>query len=262
MTRTADLSVGIAAALGPDAAAEIAPAVERAGFHALWVNDTPGADALAVLAAAAAVTDRLVLATGVIAVDRRDAPSVLADVRRLGLPEERLVLGIGAGAGGPGSLDRVHEAAGILGSESSAGVVVGALGPRMRRLAAESSDGPLLSWLTPQAAAGQAEESRAVSPGTRVVLYARAAVEPAATAALAEEAARYAAIPSYAANFARLGVDVSDTVLPQPSDDGIAAGVRRYRGAVDELVLRAITPDTRLDSYLRFVDCAARELDV
>jgi len=253
MTRTADLSIGIAAALGPDTAAAIAPAVERAGFHALWVNDTPGADALAVLAAAAAVTERLVLATGVLAVDRRDAPSVLADVQRLSLPEERLVLGIGAGAGGPGSLDRVRAAAGILASESAARVMIGALGPRMRRLAAESSDGPLLSWLTPRAAAEQAGEARAVSPDTRVVLYARAAVDPAAHAALAEEAARYAAIPSYAANLARLGVDASDTVLPQPGDDGIAAGTLRYSASVDELVLRAVTPEPAVESYLRFV---------
>nr|BFF12158.1 hypothetical protein GCM10025699_34610 [Microbacterium flavescens] len=48
---TGALSIGVAAAVGADVAARLAPAVEAAGFHALWVNDTPGNDALAVLAA-------------------------------------------------------------------------------------------------------------------------------------------------------------------------------------------------------------------
>ena len=39
---TAVLSLGIAAAAGPDLAERVAPAAEAAGFHALWVNDTPG----------------------------------------------------------------------------------------------------------------------------------------------------------------------------------------------------------------------------
>src|SRR5690348_16717227 len=97
---SAVVSIGIAAAAGADVAVRLAPAVERAGFHALWVNDTPGADALEVLAAAAAVTDRLVLATGVLPMDRRTPASIVEQIGALGLPEERLVLGIGSGSGG------------------------------------------------------------------------------------------------------------------------------------------------------------------
>ena len=79
------LSIGIAAAAGPEVAEQLAPAAERAGLHALWVNDTPGNDALEVLAAAAQATERLVLATGVIPVDRRGADEIRARVAELGL---------------------------------------------------------------------------------------------------------------------------------------------------------------------------------
>ena len=80
----ASVSIGVAGALGPAAIASIAVAVEAAGFHALWVNDTPGADSLAAIGAAAAATDRLVLATGVVPVDRRPAAEILAAARDLG----------------------------------------------------------------------------------------------------------------------------------------------------------------------------------
>ena len=92
---TAALSLGIAAAAGPALAERVAPAAEAAGFHALWVNDTPGHDALTVLAAAAGATERLVLATGVLPVDRR-TPDDIA-VAAAGLPAGRLMLGIGSG---------------------------------------------------------------------------------------------------------------------------------------------------------------------
>src|SRR4051794_34052940 len=94
MTERGAISLGIAASVGPGLAAQLAPIVQDAGFSALWVNDTPGADALAVLEAAAAATDRLTLATGVLAVDRRDADEIIRAVRSRGLPQERLVLGI------------------------------------------------------------------------------------------------------------------------------------------------------------------------
>ena len=79
MTNAARLSIGVAGSLGPERIARIAGAVEAAGFHALWVNDTPTGDALAAIAAAAEATDRLVLATGVLPVDRRPAAQIAAE---------------------------------------------------------------------------------------------------------------------------------------------------------------------------------------
>lgn len=254
---TARLSVGIAAAVGPEVAARLAPVVERAGLHALWVNDTPGHDALDVLAAAARVTDRLVLATGVLPVDRRLPADIVDRVAALGLPTDRLVLGIGSGAAAAGALDRVRDALKALRaapSLSSARVVVGALGPRMRRLGAEASDGLLLSWLTPAVARQQAEETHAVAPRALAALYVRAAADPAASARLDDEARAYAGFPAYAANFARLGIEAGDTVIrPESLADGIAA----YRATADEIVLRAIVAEDSAAAYARFVDAVA-----
>lgn len=255
---SAVVSIGIAAAAGADVAARIAPAAERAGLHALWVNDTPGADALEVLAAAAAASDRLVLATGVLPVDRRTPASILERVGRLSLPVERLVLGIGSGSGGAaGALGRVADAAAALRAETEARVVVGALGPRMRRLGAEASEGVLLSWLTPDAARAQTREAHETAAGAHVALYVRAAADAAAVGRLDVEADRYAGYPSYAANFTRLGIRARDTVL---RPEGFSDGLDAYRSAADEVVLRAIVPGDDAADYLAFVEAVAAAL--
>ncbi|GAA3202524.1 LLM class flavin-dependent oxidoreductase [Microbacterium terregens] len=258
MSERGAVSLGIAASVGPELAGLLAPAVEAAGFHALWVNDTPGADAFPVLDAAARATSRLVLATGVLPVDRRPAATILGEVQAGQLPQERLVLGVGSGQTTVGALDRVGAAVSELRDALSARIVVGALGPKMRRLAVEKSDGVLLSWLTPAIARAQAEEARAVAPRTHVALYVRTALDSDAHARLQVETARYAAVPAYAANFARQGVDPDRTVwdaATEPGPDRLAD----YRTGVDEVILRAITAEDTLDAYLRFVE-QAREL--
>lgn len=252
---TASVSIGVAGALGPADIARIAVAVEAAGFHGLWINDTPGADSLAAVAAAVAATDRLALATGVVPVDRRAPAEILAAIRDL--PADRIVIGIGSGGTRTGAVALVHDAIGRLRGGTTARILVGALGPRMRRLAADEADGPLLSWLTPSIAAAQASEAREARAQTHVALYVRAAVEPAATDRLDRETAQYASYPSYAANFARLGIDATTTTLRPDSFD---AGLEAYRAAVDEVVLRAITPGGTADEVIAFVEAAAARI--
>jgi hypothetical protein len=255
--RPGRISIGVAGGLGGPAITEIARVVEAEGFHALWVNDTPDGDALAGLAAAAAVTGRIGLATGVLPVDRRPADGILAEVERLGLPQDRLVLGIGSGQLRHGALERVGAAARTLRERTAARVVVGALGPRMRRLAASDADGALLSWLTPDAAARQATEAHALAPGARVALYARASVDAGGAARRDREAERYGAYPAYAANLARLGIVPRDTVLPLPGDADLVPGAAAYAGAVDELVLRAVPAADDATAHVAFVRAAA-----
>lgn len=252
------VSIGVAATLGPELVARLAPEVERAGFHALWVNDTPGADALAALRAAAAVTDRLVLATGVLPVDRRGVDDILSAAD--GIPEDRLVLGIGSGSARAGALALVRDTARALRERTAARMVVGALGPRMRRLAAADADGALLSWLPPEVAAAQADRIHAENLDAWVALYVRTSADDGGRARRDAEAARYATYPAYAANFARLSVDPAETVLPLPGDDGIRPGLARYREAVDEVVLRAKTASDAFDDLVAFVDSAAAAL--
>lgn len=246
---TAVLSVGVAAAVGAGLAERLAPQVEAAGLHALWVNDVPGHDALEVLAAAARTTERLVLATGVLPVDRRAPGEILARVDALGLPPDRLILGIGSGAGASGALARVTDAAAALRAATTARVVVGALGPKMRRAGAEASDGLLLSWLTPEVATAQAAQARAIAPA-HIALYVRAALDPAAAGRLADETRRYAGYPAYEANFARLRIAPEDTTI---GPDAAAERIASYRGAVDEVVLRAITAADTPADFERFV---------
>jgi len=255
MTERAVVSIGVGAAIGPELVGRLAPVIEEAGFHALWVNDIPGADSLTVLAAAARSTTRLTLAAGVIPVDRRSADRIAADVDEQGLPQERLVLGIGSGGATVGALQLVGDSAAALRGRLSARIVVGAVGPRMRRLGVDRSDGVLLSWLRPDVAAEQAAQARAAASDPHVALYVRTALDPSARERMSAEMQRYAAVPSYSANFARQGAVAAETVLDANAHP-VAERLASYRTAVDEVVLRAITPTDSLDDYLRFVDAA------
>jgi alkanesulfonate monooxygenase SsuD/methylene tetrahydromethanopterin reductase-like flavin-dependent oxidoreductase (luciferase family) len=250
------LSLGVAGSLGADLIGALAPAVEAAGFGALWVNDTPDGDALAALAAAGRATTRLRLAAGVIPLDRRPAASLVHDLADSDIDPERLILGIGSGAARAGALDRVAAGIDVLRGATAARLYVGALGPRMRRLAAERADGVLLNWVTTQEAMRQRARLRELSTSVGVAVYVRTALDPTAAPRLRAETARYAGYPNYAAHFARMDVAAADTTL----DGAVAAGrsIPTYRAAVDEVVLRAITPGDRLEDYLAFVEGVPR----
>ncbi|WP_110589974.1 LLM class flavin-dependent oxidoreductase [Microbacterium suaedae] len=248
------VSLGIAGGLGPEKAAALAPRLEEAGFHSLWINETPGVNALEVAAAAARETEALRIATGVIPVDRRPASELLDDLARLDLPEDRLTLGIGAGQRRRGALAMMERTLEDLREGTAASLAVGALGPKMRALAAAQSDAVVLNWLTPDAAAQQRREYEGSE--TDVVLYVRTNVDGSARERLEEEADRYAGFPSYRANFERLGFSARDTVLPAAGEVEIAPRLDEYAAAVDEVVLRAITPGDHLDEFLRFLPLA------
>lgn len=244
----ADLSIGLTGTTDADLIRALAPRIERLGFSALWLNDVPGGDSLAGLRVAAAATERLRLATGVIPIDRRPAETL--DLA--GLPAERTTIGIGSG-GARHPLALVADGIAALRRATDAAIVVGALGPRMRLLAAEQADGVLFNWLTPDAAAQAMTELHDAAAGrpVRGVLYVRTIADAEARAALQREADRYAAVPSYASNFARLGVQPIDTTI-SGADDLAPFDV------VDEVVLRAVTAAGSLAELERFVEETAR----
>lgn len=246
------VSLGLPGATDRDILAALAPRVEAAGFRALWLNDTPGGDSLEGLAVAAGATSTLRLGTGVIAIDRRSVDEIVAGLS--GLPSERVTLGIGSG-GAPHPVALVGDAVTSLRKRSDVAIVVGALGPRMRRLAAERADGVLLNWLTLAAAAAAREDLRRDSGGSgRAVLYARTIVDAAASPALVDEALKYGRIPSYAANLERIGARAIDTTIDGSDSAALAAAIDGFTAEVDELVLRAIVADPTVEGYERFID--------
>jgi alkanesulfonate monooxygenase SsuD/methylene tetrahydromethanopterin reductase-like flavin-dependent oxidoreductase (luciferase family) len=246
------VSIGIAGATPLEVVRAIAPRVEALGFHGLWINDTPTGDSLAGLAVAAEVTTTLALGTGVIPVDRVTASAILERAERL--PADRLTIGIGSGqARHPLAL--VERAVLDLRAATAASVMVGALGPRMRELAARVADGPLLNWLTPAATADAMGELRRDSVGrpVRGVIYVRTAVDDDALPALESEAARYAGYPQYAANLERIGA----TAMQATIHGDVRAGIASFAAVADEVVLRVITRDSSLEALEHFVDAAA-----
>jgi alkanesulfonate monooxygenase SsuD/methylene tetrahydromethanopterin reductase-like flavin-dependent oxidoreductase (luciferase family) len=248
----------VAAALPVATISEVARAAEAAGYRTFWVNDTPGADGLERLAAAAAVTSRIGLGVGVIPLDRRPAETIVARLRELPLPLERLILGIGSG-GAAGGLARVRAGLAVL-REARVPVLVGALGPRMCRLSGEAADGPLLNWVTVdyarQSIAWATEAARAAGrPAPRCLAYVRVAL-PEGAARLESEAARYTAIPHYGAHFVRMGVPAATTgVAGEPAV--IQATLAGFEPVVEEAVARALTPTDSLDEILALLRAAA-----
>lgn len=259
--KTSKLGFGVVGALDLHTVKAIAVRAEALGFDSLWVNDTPGGDSLARLEAAAAVTSTLWLATGVISVDRKPARQVVEEVMARGLPLDRLTIGIGSSSP-PSPLQRMAENLAIIREGLGVPVMVGSLGPKMRKLGAEQSNGLLFNWLTPEFALDTTDEmqAQAEAAGNRRVesaTYVRTALGNDARPKLEEEAARYSAIPSYAANFKRLGITALETAVYAESEDAIVTGISAFDGTVDEVVVRAITPTDDLDHYLRLLDVIA-----
>ncbi|HET7056042.1 MAG TPA: LLM class flavin-dependent oxidoreductase, partial [Thermomicrobiales bacterium] len=144
---------GVSALVSPDLIAPLAQAAEADGYQTFWVNDVPGGNGLEQLAQAQAVTSGIRLGVGVLPVDRWSAEQIAAEVHRLRLDPERLLLGIGAGAMHKGSLDAIGNLASELIRLVPTRVLIGALGPKMCRLAGSAAHGVILNWLTPDAAA-------------------------------------------------------------------------------------------------------------
>jgi alkanesulfonate monooxygenase SsuD/methylene tetrahydromethanopterin reductase-like flavin-dependent oxidoreductase (luciferase family) len=171
-------------------------------------------------------------------------------VRATALPLDRLLLGVGSP--NPNSLGRVRDGVAAIRSQVKTRIIVAALGPKMCRLAGEIADGVLFNWLTPEHArlsAGLVREGAKAAGRTTPTLYAyvRLALGPKAVEKLAEEGGRYAAIPAYGANFERMGVKPVDTCIAAQNASEVPPALAKWQGAVDEVVLRAITAEDTVE---------------
>jgi alkanesulfonate monooxygenase SsuD/methylene tetrahydromethanopterin reductase-like flavin-dependent oxidoreductase (luciferase family) len=247
------------AGTAPEIIGASAREAEALAYRSFWVNYPGAIDGLVALALAARETRHIDLGVGVIPLLSRGPDSIDQGVRANALPPRRLLLGVGSA--NPGALARVREGIATLRARLPVRLVVAALGPQMCRLAGEVADAVLFNWLTPEHARRSTEWVRAGAAAAgrqppQCFAYVRAALGPAACDKLALEAGRYAAIPAYAAHFARMAVTPVETAIAVQRPDAIPPAVEKWQGVVDEVVLRAITGAETVEEYLALLRAA------
>ena len=74
---------------------------------------------------------------------------------------------------------------------------------------------------------------------------------------LAEEGRRYAGNRPYADHFERMDVDPVETGIRGETATDIQRGLERWKGVLDEIVVRSITPNDTLEETLALVRAGA-----
>jgi len=254
-----DRGFALHAGVTPEVIRAAAREAEAAGFTSFWVNYPHPGDGLHSLALAVPETRRIALGVGVVPLSAREPDEIAAGVRANALPLERLRLGVGSP--NPGALARVRAGIAALRVRLSTHLCVAALGPQMCHLAGEVADSVLLNWLTPEHARVSAEWVRAGAraagrPAPRLFAYVRVAVGAAGVSRLDREGRVYAAIPAYAAHFTRMGLSPVATAVAAPAAAAVPEALARWDGAVDEVVVRAITAGDTVDDTLAVLGAA------
>ncbi len=231
-----------------------AVAAEEAGFDTFWLSQPQAGSTLETLNRVADRTQRIRLGVGAIPFTRNGPDEIHHELAALGLPAERLRLGVGSGTG-PGSLERLRNGVARLRALTDVEIVVAPLGPKMCALAGEVADTVLLNWLTPEYAETSktwiAEGAFRANRDTPVAAtYVRCAIGDQSRARLSAECRRYGAFPHYAAHFRRQGVEPSAATIYADSSGELCVGLAEYDRVLDHVVVRAITPDDHIDQVL------------
>lgn len=232
-------------ALGVPGALEVATRAEAMGYHSFWTAEVTGAEAFSILAAAGAAAPTMGLGTGVLALQLRTpmlAAMGAATLQALH-PDAEIVLGVGISSPvvttrwhgapyGDRPVERTREfvtlvkecltgesvtfegefyscsrfTLGVRLGERRPKVVVGALNPKMLRMAGEVADGVLLNYLPSSHVPWSVEQIRA---GGDAAVYAYVHCSASERADGIDAARRdlfsYAVVDSYARNFDRAG---------------------------------------------------------
>jgi alkanesulfonate monooxygenase SsuD/methylene tetrahydromethanopterin reductase-like flavin-dependent oxidoreductase (luciferase family) len=237
---------GVTAGLSPEIASPLAARCQELGYSSIWSNDHPGAKGLETLAEYAKGADRIDLGVAVIALDRQSPDEIAADIDRLGIPRERLWLGLGAGFTDK-PLTAMREALpGLRETLPGIRLVLAAMGPKMSAFGGAEWDGVFFNWMTPEFAVqarewvdGGASEAGRETP--TVFGYVRTAVGNNAEERLAKDEAFYRDLhQGYRSHFDRQGAP-EGTVGVAAENAGVAQEeLSRYR-ALDTVVVRALT---------------------
>lgn len=260
------LGFGVTSTIDPELVQRLAPHIEEAGFSIFWSNDIPGGSSFDVLAACAGMTARIKLANGIVPIDRLPASEWKRRLDHAGLGGDRLYAGIGSGKIAR-PIDPLSDAIRVIRAETGLPVVLGALRTRMRRLAAEQADGVLLNWLTPDHAMQRQQEMAVLRENagqTEPFLnaaFVRVAIGDAAIKRLRHEASKYESFPSYARQFAEMGVPAFETSVAATSVEDAADGLVPFLRQFDHPVLRCVVGEERDDDYVQLVEAGRLALE-
>jgi alkanesulfonate monooxygenase SsuD/methylene tetrahydromethanopterin reductase-like flavin-dependent oxidoreductase (luciferase family) len=257
----------------PDARAVVETA-EDTGYQSVFVPEISAREAFTTLTGFAHATSTFQLGTGVVTMwARSPATTAMAAATLQDVSGGRFILGLGAGTPPPGQPARgTHDRlraylrvvrTALAGEEARDDrfgddgfrlelspvpnpppILLGALGDRTLALGGAEADGVLMNWCTPERVKeGAAIVRRAAEDAGRdpvsvtVAVYVRACLgveEDTAVAALRPMVARYASIPSYRTQMARMG-------LKQEAERATAALDAGRPNEVPESLVRALT---------------------
>lgn len=240
---------------------DFARAAERAGFDAIWTQESAGRDPFALLSAIAARTETIGLGVGIAIIHGRDAVAMRAGAATVQeLSGGRMLLGLGASHRDTVSQVRGHEYTPPLTAmreylsayrsatyrgpmpHGEPAVVLAALRQRMLRLAATDSDGAF-PYLVPvdyvAKARGIIDQAAAEAGRPRPLLVVTLACHLQPDAAAARGAAhryldRYLGLPNYLANLRESGF--TDADLARPGSDRLVDALVAWG---DEATIRA-----------------------
>lgn len=266
-------NVGVA--IGPGAGDAFLASVaelEALGYPTVWLTGGQ-TESLDQVAAAVRATERIRVATGVIAVVRYEADAVrglYADVEAT--HPGRLVVGLG-GAHGPrpfatlgAYLDRLDEPGGVPVDRR----VLAALGPKMLGLARDRSSGAFPVLVTP----GYSREARAVlGADTTLAVEQMVVIEPDPDRARSLARGRLGflgSLPQYQASFRRMGFseeDVTglgdglvDALVAWGDADTVVARLREHGDAGADHVAVSVLTDSDAPPVAEWAALAARLL--
>jgi alkanesulfonate monooxygenase SsuD/methylene tetrahydromethanopterin reductase-like flavin-dependent oxidoreductase (luciferase family) len=252
---------GVAAGLDPQIATPLAARCEELGYGSVWSNDTPMASGLETLDAFAEDTESVDLGVAVIALDRHGPDEIAAKISELGLPRERLWVGVGAGFQKKPLTAMRESLPDLRDALDGVRLVLAAMGPKMCAFAGAEFDGVFFNWMTPAFAAdarqhverGARDAGREPPP---VMGYVRTAVGEDAKARLAKEESFYRDLHAgYRNHFDRLG-EPEGTVGVAETDPPAAQRELATFEALDVTVVRGLA-SANLEAMSALAEAAA-----
>lgn len=252
---------GVAAGLDPEVATPLATRCEELGYGSMWSNNTPMASGLETLAAFAQGSERIDLGVAVVAIDKSSPADIAREIEQLGLPRDRLWVGVGAGFSKK-PLTAMREAVPLLRDVlGDVRLVLAAMGPKMCAFGGAELDGVFFNWMTPAFArdARRNVERGAAEVGRKppvVMGYVRTAVGEDAQKRLKKEESFYRDLhDGYRNHFDRLGEPEGTVGVAAGDADSAQEELDGY-DALDLTVVRGLA-SANLDAMAALAAAAA-----